>query len=194
NDISNSASLFVLDDNNRYRVVATPSFIEVAGRNSSNVESYMRISNADISFENNGSFKINKSLPTLDTAAWVLVRENSTGAIKKRNVPVTYSGSYTPTATAGDNVNAVDMVSIAHYMRVGDQVHVYGSLRIDPDDDPGEIAIVYLTLPIASDFDAFTSDCVGYANEWSTSRNTALVLPETISDRAAIMFQIDRTD
>lgn len=63
------------------------------------------------------------------------------------------SGTYTPTATATANLDSATGV-LSHYIRVGDQVSVWGKINVDPTAS-GAIQF-RITLPVASNLGAAT--------------------------------------
>ena len=63
-------------------------------------------------------------------------------------------GTYTPTITSGTNV-AATTAQVCHYLRVGNQVWVFGFVDIDPTSATTATSIS-LTLPIASNFTLLT--------------------------------------
>jgi hypothetical protein len=72
------------------------------------------------------------------------------------------SGTYTPTFTAGTNVGTAT-AGVAHYIRVGTQVSVWGTGSIASTTATNTASIFTISLPIASDL-AAAGDLTGSGN------------------------------
>lgn len=71
-----------------------------------------------------------------------------------REISPSQSGTYTPTGTVVTNLDSVTP-NVSHYVRVGDEVTVFGSTAVDPTAS-GSITFG-ISLPIASNFAASTN-------------------------------------
>ncbi len=97
-----------------------------------------------------------------------LIHNNASGTTG--TTPAIQSGTYTPTITNSTNV-AASTAGTAHWLRVGNIVHVNGRCTIDPTS--ASIQTIWtLSLPLASNFAAVT-DCYGVTNGDTFSAFTA---------------------
>ena len=104
------------------------------------------------------------------SGGWLLVNPS---------LPVSITGTYTPTITAGANVAATNSYT-CYYTRTGNQVHVWGLVDIDPTaaSTPTTFSI---SLPIASNFTA-----VQHLSGIATHRNAVAggMYADATNDRA----------
>lgn len=94
-------------------------------------------------------------------------------------------GTWTPTLTNGANVDA-STAFLCHYSRIGDQVHCWGQVNIDPTAAANTLTQVDMSLPIASNFSAGT-DLRGMGAAHDVQR-AAFIDPDTTNDRARFRF------
>jgi hypothetical protein len=108
--------------------------------------------------------------------------------IKANTPPLTLaSGRYTPTLTNTTNVAASTAYS-SHYLRVGDEVVVQGSLDIDPTAGAGAATVLGISLPIASNLGA-SIDLSGSAASTTATVDTNMTLSgDTANDRASLAY------
>lgn len=97
--------------------------------------------------------------------------------------PLIASGTYTPTLTNGTNV-AASTTAAAQWMRVGNVVHVSGSMSIDPTA-ASATTIVDISLPIASNF-AATTNCNGTGSSITTAAESWGIYGSVANDRAVM--------
>lgn len=109
-------------------------------------------------FNSDGSIGIVETPTTASSGYHGLVRNDSDGKIRQIALE---SGSYTPVGTTSTNVTIV-APNQATYIRIGDNVFVYGSA--DVTTSASGTSSFYLTLPpISSDF-TDTRDLIGIGN------------------------------
>lgn len=77
----------------------------------------------------------------------------NTWALDTNTIPITASGTYTPTRSAEANMDANVTMALAQYMRVGSTVTVSGSFQADPTLTATATSFE-ITLPIASNIGA----------------------------------------
>ena len=92
------------------------------------------------------------------------------------------SGTFTPTIVLGANAAAVT-VSVAHYLRVGSVVSVFGRCECDPTL-AATLTVFTLSLPIASNLGGIEQLAGGFWNGSRTTGNTGEIKGETTADTA----------
>ncbi len=93
------------------------------------------------------------------------------------------TGSYTPALTNGTNVAASTVYALQYY-RIGNLIHVFGMVDIDPTS-AGASSEIDFSLPIAS---ALTADGDVAGSASSTTGDGGAVFADTVNDRMQIMF------
>lgn len=91
------------------------------------------------------------------------------------------SGTYTPTLTNSTNV-AASTAEKAIYLRVGNTVHVAGTLVVDPTTTL-TLTQLGISLPIASNFGG-SFDCAGVAAATAVAADSAGIVANVAGDRA----------
>lgn len=132
------------------------------------------------------------SLPSATTATTQTAGDNSTkiattAYVDKFNLA---SGTYTPTLTNELNTSAAANNGVAHYIRVGDQVTVYGSVSFSTTTGGNTTSIIGISLPIASNFTT-GADAVGNGNAPGAAQSlssNAVVYADHITDTAYLGF------
>jgi len=109
------------------------------------------------------------------TDVWI----DDSGNLTAANV---LSGTFTPTVTLGANA-AVVTVSVAHYLRVGSVVSVFGRCECDPTL-AATLTIFTLSLPIASNFGGIEQLAGGFWSGGTTTGNTGEIKGEATADTA----------
>lgn len=94
-----------------------------------------------------------------------------------------YGGTYTPTGTAGANVDAVTPFDV-HYTRVGSTVTFAGTVDIDITAAAGS-AVVELSLPVASAFTA-TTDAAGVSLPTNVAVDGGYISGSIANDRLVL--------
>lgn len=94
------------------------------------------------------------------------------------------SGTYTPTLTTVTNMDAATAYS-CQYMRVGSVVTVSG--RVDFDPTAAGLALLRISLPIASNF-ANSNECAGTAFSTAAAGQGAGISADTVNDAAYMQF------
>jgi hypothetical protein len=146
-----------------------------------------------------GSFRLNTSnelaLDIYNGATWLEVQKwtNSgnttiTGTLGINGVANSVtSGTYTPTLTNGTNV-ASSTTTVAQYIRIGNQVTVYGTVQVTPTTTPATATSLGISLPIASNF-AAASNLIGVLSDYANiGYKSALLEADATNDRAVINF------
>jgi hypothetical protein len=96
----------------------------------------------------------------------------STATINSISAANITSSTYTP--SIGNVINATGRtVPHGHYIRLGNQVYVYGQCDVDPD--AAGVTCVSISLPVASDF-AQVYDCSGSGTVAAVTSATAIDL------------------
>jgi hypothetical protein len=104
------------------------------------------------------------------------------------------SGTYTPTFTAGTNV-ATATAGVAHYIRVGTQVSVWGTGSIASTAATSTASEFGISLPIASDL-AAAGDLTGSGNilsATSVASAGATITADTTNNRASVAYNAAQT-
>lgn len=124
---------------------------------------------------------------------FTLTDDNVNGKTKvQATIPNVYAGTYTPTETHSSSTATISSVTVrdAHYIRVGFEVHVTGSLTITSTATGSVVSEI--TLPIASNFTA-SADCFGTAVRTKAS-TTAFAQPyadaNSTSDKIRFTYQV----
>lgn len=94
------------------------------------------------------------------------------------------SGSYTPTLTNVSNLDS-SVAFQCQYLRVGSVVTVSGKVDVDPTATG--IAVLGISLPIASDFGS-AEDCGGCAGPSAVGGEAAAILADSTNNRAQFQF------
>lgn len=104
------------------------------------------------------------------------------------------SGTYTPTFTAGTNV-ASATAGVAHYLRIGTQVSVWGTGSIGSTTASNTASTFGVSLPIASNLGA-VGDLTGTGSLLSAGTvvsTSASIVGDAANDRAAVSYNAAQT-
>ena len=112
------------------------------------------------------------------------------GRLVRNPPPRIVVGTYTPTLTNSTNV-AASTAFLCRYIRIGDQVTVYGQVNIDPTAAAPTATTLRMSLPIASDL-ANAEECSGVFSS-NASGQTGIVLGETTNNLASFLYSAENT-
>lgn len=115
----------------------------------------------------------------------ILTRNTSTGLVEKIASSTTSSGTYTPTLTNGANV-ASSTTTISHYVRIGNQVTVYGQINVFPTSAASVATVLNISLPVASNFTTIT-DSQGVVATYNPSTAISVRLEADDTNDSAIL-------
>jgi hypothetical protein len=108
------------------------------------------------------------------------------GTLNIATTVVALSGTYTPTLTNVANIDA-SVAAVCHYIRVGNVVHVSGTVQIDPTTT-STVTQLGLSLPIAASF-AVDGELAGVGSYTNSSDNLGFpIITDITNDRAEIRF------
>ncbi len=130
---------------------------------------------------------------TINGGSGISVTESgSTITIAQSGGTTLASGTYTPTVTEiNASVGGINSVETHNYLRVGNQVHLAGTIFVDWVADGN--GFIYVTLPIASNFTG-VRDLNGSINlivsgPYATFNGSHQAIADTGSDRMRLMVQ-----
>lgn len=95
------------------------------------------------------------------------------------------SGTYTPTLTNTTNISA-STAFVNMWFRVGDQVTVFGLANVDPTTAASTVTSLGVSLPVASNFAAFTDAAGVCTPTGAVVDNAGSVYADTTNDRAVV--------
>jgi hypothetical protein len=107
---------------------------------------------------------------------------NNTGAVTGTTNQYVASGTYTPTATAVTNCDAVSSNFVAQWIRVGNVVTVSGWCDVDANDATATVEF-RISLPIASAL-AFLNQVGGVGRESGRSGGSFRIYADSTNDQA----------
>jgi hypothetical protein len=96
-----------------------------------------------------------------------------------------FSGTYTPTLTAGANVTSATSAT-GYYSRVDNVVYVSGSMVVDPVAASTQ-TVVGISLPVASNLAAL-GDLIGSGTANEGTYPHCLIIQDTANDRAELRY------
>ena len=156
---------------------------------SGNSDNGMYLSAAnEVSFATAGTKRVTV---TSDGRLYGTALHNNAGSVTGTTNQYIASGTYTPTITNAINVTA-STAKVCQWMRVGNVVTVSGVCEIDPTTGGGVLAVVDLTLPIATSITLDTQ--LGGAGVRFGMNETEPILIYNVSQKARFSFRANDTD